>query len=67
MTKPPYNSAIPLPSYLLQTEPLEIEDLPLHISLLTMELASQRQQIESLNDRLALLRSETGKRKSKYG
>lgn len=45
-----------LPPYLLETEPLELDDLPLQVSLLTMELAAQRQQITSLTQRLAALR-----------
>jgi hypothetical protein len=45
-----------LPPYLLETEPLEAEHLPLQVSLLTMELASQRQQIATLTQRLNALR-----------
>ncbi len=31
-----------LPTYLRQTDPMELEDLPLQVALLTMELASLR-------------------------
>jgi hypothetical protein len=35
----------PLPPYLQRTEPMEVEDLPLQVSLLTMELALHRQMM----------------------
>lgn len=31
-----------MPPYLLRTEPMEIEDLPLQVMLLTMEIANLR-------------------------
>lgn len=37
-----------LPSYLLNTEPLEPTDLPLQVALLTMELAQLRQVVTLL-------------------
>jgi hypothetical protein len=37
-----------LPPYLRQTEPLELEDLPLQVSLLTMEIATLRQRLTEL-------------------
>ena len=41
----------PLPPYLRRTEPMEPEDLPLQLALLTMEVANQRKAL----DRLAFL------------
>lgn len=38
----------PLPPYLRETEPMEIEQIPLQVSLLTMEIAAQRQALERL-------------------
>jgi len=37
-----------LPSYLQLTEPLEPEDIPLQVALLTMELASLRRMLAQL-------------------
>jgi hypothetical protein len=37
-----------LPSYLQITEALELEDVPLQVSLLTMEIAWMREKIASL-------------------
>lgn len=37
-----------LPSYLRETEPVELEHLPLHVALLTMELAQQHQLIRHM-------------------
>jgi hypothetical protein len=34
-----------LPSYLRETEPLEIEDVPLQLALLTMEVAALREKM----------------------
>ncbi len=45
-----------LPPYLLRTDPMEVDDLPLQVSLLTMELAAQRERLTELTaelDRLA--------------
>ena len=36
----PWPETMDLPPYLQRTEPMEIEDLPLQVSLLTMEIAS---------------------------
>lgn len=36
------------PPYLNNTEPLELEDLPLQVSLLTMELASHRRKMAEM-------------------
>jgi hypothetical protein len=33
------------PPYLMNTEPLELEDLPLQVALLTMEVASLRDKL----------------------
>lgn len=41
----------PLPPYLRATEPMEPEDIPLQLALLTMEVANQRKAL----DRLAFL------------
>jgi hypothetical protein len=38
-----------LPLYLKATEPLELEDIPLQVALLTMELAAQRQALLALS------------------
>ena len=38
-----------LPSYLMETNPLELADLPLQVALLTMEVASLVQQVTTLN------------------
>ena len=38
-----------LPPYLNNTEPLEAEDIPLQLALLTMEMASQREKLSSLS------------------
>jgi hypothetical protein len=37
-----------LPPYLTRTEVMELDDLPLQVSLLTMEVAAQRQALERL-------------------
>jgi hypothetical protein len=44
-----------LPPYLRATEPMEVEDLPLQVSLLTMEVAEQRKSLASLADMLRLM------------
>lgn len=36
------NNTVCLPTYLNNTEPLELEDIPLQVALLTMELAAMR-------------------------
>lgn len=41
-------SANELPPYLHNTEPMELDDLPLQLALLTMEAAWARQQISRL-------------------
>jgi hypothetical protein len=41
---PPYD----LPPYLLRTEPMELEDIPLQVALLTMEIANMRRSLEAL-------------------
>lgn len=38
----------PLPSFLMETQPMELEDVPLQLALLTMEVASLRRQIKEL-------------------
>lgn len=38
----------PLPSFLLETAPLEAEDIPLQVALLTMEVASLRDRLTTL-------------------
>jgi hypothetical protein len=38
-----------LPPYLRTTEPMEVEALPLQVSLLTMELATQRQMLQRMS------------------
>lgn len=47
---------MPLPPYLLRTDPMEVEDLPLQVALLTWELAQQRQEIAALRLTLEDLR-----------
>lgn len=39
----------PLPPYLERTEPMEVEDLPLQVSLLTMEIANQRHMLQRMS------------------
>ena len=46
-----------LPPYLRSTEALELEDLPLQVSLLTMELAEHRKALQRLS---TLLQSAGG-------
>jgi hypothetical protein len=44
------------PPYLHNTDPMEVDELPLQVSLLTMELAAQRERLAELTaelDRLA--------------
>lgn len=49
MTRNPFTPpTYDLPPYLRQTEPQEIEDLPLQVSLLTMEIANLRLLIRRL-------------------
>ena len=38
----------PLPNYLRETEPLEIEAVPLQLALLTMEVRAQREALQRL-------------------
>lgn len=44
-----------IPSFLLETMPLEPDDLPLQVALLTMELAEQRKRILEMQLTLTLL------------
>lgn len=44
-----------LPPYLHNTEPLEAEDIPLQLCLVTMEVASLRAKLEALSRGLAEL------------
>lgn len=60
-----------LPSYLYNTEPLEPEDLPLQVALLTMELANMRtaqaqisRQLRTLAGRTAQVRHATALREA---
>lgn len=43
------NSSPPEPPYLLNTEPMEPEDMPLQLALLTMEVRAQRQALQRLS------------------
>ena len=46
----PPNSNLPaLPPYLLNTEPMEPEHIPLQLALLTMEVRSQREALQRLS------------------
>ena len=38
----------PLPPYLMRTDVMEVEDLPLQVSLLTMEVATLRQLLQRM-------------------
>lgn len=42
----------PLPPYLHNTEPMELEDIPLQVALLTMEVAQLRTTMAVLLDAL---------------
>lgn len=42
-----------LPPYLKTTEPLEPEDIPLQLALLTMEVANQRMTLQRIADLLS--------------
>lgn len=44
-----------IPSFLLETMPLEPDDLPLQVALLTMEIAEHRQRILEMQLTLTLL------------
>lgn len=46
MSQPPHPS--PLPPYLNISEPMELEDIPLQVALLTMEVAQLRLTMETL-------------------
>lgn len=48
------NPADPLPSFLSETEPMEIDQLPLQVALLTMELAALRQVLGAICHKLNL-------------
>ena len=41
-----------LPPFLLNTEPMEPDELPLQVALLTMEIASLRTKLAALIDKL---------------
>lgn len=45
-----------LPPYLLRTDPMEWEDIPLQVSLLTMEARAARETIFKLMEELSELR-----------
>jgi hypothetical protein len=47
-----------LPPYLLRTDPMEVDDLPLQVSLLTMELAAQRERLAELTAELDRLKDD---------
>lgn len=49
-TLPPW-----LPSFLAEWEPMEIEDLPLQVALLTMEMAAQSRRLRTLETALGAL------------
>ena len=42
----------PLPPYLARTDVMELDDLPLQVSLLTMEVAAQRLALQRISDLL---------------
>ena len=42
-------SSNPLPPFLRETEPMELEHVPLQLALLTMEVAEQRKALERLS------------------
>lgn len=46
LTEP--QTLLDLPPYLNRTDPMELDDLPLQVALLTMELAAQRQTLARL-------------------
>jgi hypothetical protein len=46
------------PPYLNNTEPMEIEDVPLQVALLTGELAELRSRIVSLDHHLEMLSNQ---------
>ena len=45
----PPNSPAPLPPYLNRVEPMELEDIPLQLALLTMEVRAQRMALQRLS------------------
>jgi len=47
ISSPPTGSQ--LPPYLLNTDPLQPEDMPLQLALLTMEVRSQREALQRLS------------------
>ena len=49
-----------LPPYLLRTEPMEVEDLPLQVALLTMEVAELRRMMAVQADLLEWWASGSG-------
>jgi len=44
-----------LPPYLLRTDPMELDDLPLQVALLTMEVAALRVALEAILERHKVL------------
>jgi len=54
-----------LPPYLMQSEPLEMEDLPLQVHLLTLEVKAMREAMDILAD--LLLAMETAVRPAATG
>lgn len=49
-----------LPTFLRNWDPLEPEDLPLQVALLTMELATTRQAVRALQADLAMVLDRIG-------
>ena len=50
----PLNSSPPEPPYLSNTEPMELDDVPLQLALLTMEVRAQRQALQRLSAALGM-------------
>jgi hypothetical protein len=64
-TEPLSTDALPsypseLPTFLLNWEPLEAEDMPLQVALLTMELATVRQALKATQADLAAVMDRIG-------
>lgn len=57
-----FNPPLPAdhPPYLNNTEPLEVEDTPLQLALLTMEVAEHRRTLAQLAGQIAQLRLDCG-------
>ena len=56
----PASSPLELPTFLRNWEPMEAEDLPLQVALLTMELATVRQAVKQLQMDLSLVLDRIG-------